>query len=134
MKKLKVVLIIATSILLVSCGGSTKVQPTSNGLEDNTPLGQAGVVDETSDPNILQVAIGSKDHSTLVAAVQAARIEHVLVNAGPLTVFAPVNSALLPTRLHLPKVLLTLNEAHAASNMAGPTITKYIGSKIMAES
>ena len=93
MKKLKVVLIIATSILLVSCGGSTKVQPTSNGLEDNTPLGQAGVVDETSDPNILQVAIGSKDHSTLVAAVQAARIEHVLVNAGPLTVFAPVNSA-----------------------------------------
>lgn len=62
-------------------------------LTQNTPLGQASVVDEVSDPNILQVAIGSKDHSTLVAAVQAANIEHVLVNAGPLTVFAPVNSA-----------------------------------------
>lgn len=60
---------------------------------DNTPLGQASVVDSESDPNILQVAIGSKDHSTLVAAVQAAKIEHVLVNAGPLTVFAPVNAA-----------------------------------------
>jgi uncharacterized surface protein with fasciclin (FAS1) repeats len=39
------------------------------------------------------VAIGSKDHSTLVAAVQAAQIEHILANTGPLKVFAPVNSA-----------------------------------------
>jgi uncharacterized surface protein with fasciclin (FAS1) repeats len=41
----------------------------------------------------LQVAIGSPDHTTLVAAVQAAQIEHILVNAGPLTVFAPNNAA-----------------------------------------
>ncbi|MDP2058203.1 MAG: fasciclin domain-containing protein, partial [Flavobacteriaceae bacterium] len=33
------------------------------------------------------------DHSTLVAAVQAATLENVLVNAGPLTVFAPTNEA-----------------------------------------
>ncbi len=57
------------------------------------PLGQAFVDDNVSDPNILQVAIGSEPHSTLVAAVQAAQIEHVLVNAGPLTVFAPTNEA-----------------------------------------
>ncbi len=57
------------------------------------PKGQASVVDDVSDPNILQVAASSEPHSTLVAAVQAAQIEHVLVNAGPLTVFAPVNSA-----------------------------------------
>ncbi|HHG84700.1 MAG TPA: fasciclin domain-containing protein, partial [Bacteroidetes bacterium] len=62
-------------------------------LGSATPLGQASVVDDVSDPNILQVAIGSKDHSTLVAAVQAASIEHVLVNAGPLTVFSPTNAA-----------------------------------------
>lgn len=55
-------------------------------------LGQAAVEDETSDPNILKVAIGSEPHSTLVAAVQAADIEHILVNAGPLTVFAPTNA------------------------------------------
>ncbi|WP_420318570.1 fasciclin domain-containing protein [Ekhidna sp.] len=60
---------------------------------DSHPMGQASVVDEVSDPNILQVAISSEPHSTLVAAVQAAQIEHVLVNAGPLTVFAPVNEA-----------------------------------------
>ena len=57
------------------------------------PLGQASVVDNESEKNILQVAISSEAHSTLVAAVQAAQIEHVLVNAGPLTVFAPTNDA-----------------------------------------
>ncbi|MFY0653239.1 MAG: fasciclin domain-containing protein [Cyclobacteriaceae bacterium] len=56
-------------------------------------MGQASVQDDVSQKNILQVAIGSEAHSTLVAAVQAAQIEHVLVNAGPLTVFAPVNEA-----------------------------------------
>lgn len=83
---------------LIACGGaSTAPQESSNDATseavENTPLGQASVVDEDSDPNILQVAIGSKDHTTLVAAVQAAQIEHVLVNAGPLTVFAPTNAA-----------------------------------------
>lgn len=65
----------------------------SANYEANTPKGQASVQDDVSAKNILQVAIGSADHSTLVAAVQAAEIEHVLVNAGPLTVFAPVNAA-----------------------------------------
>lgn len=60
---------------------------------ESHPMGQASVVDDISDPNILQVAMSSEPHSTLVAAVQAAQIEHVLVNAGPLTVFAPVNAA-----------------------------------------
>lgn len=81
---------------LISCGGADQGSATAEGESaavQNTPLGQASVVDETSDPNILQVAIGSADHSTLVAAVQAAQIEHVLVNAGPLTVFAPTNAA-----------------------------------------
>lgn len=49
--------------------------------------------DEVSNPNILQIAVKSADHSTLVAAVQAADLENALVNAGPLMVFAPVNSA-----------------------------------------
>jgi uncharacterized surface protein with fasciclin (FAS1) repeats len=42
---------------------------------------------------VLGVAIGSKDHTTLVAAVQAASLENALVNAGPLMVFAPTNEA-----------------------------------------
>ena len=65
----------------------------SSSFTANTPKGQASVVDNVSEKNILQVAAESSDHSTLVAAVKAAEIEHVLVNAGPLTVFAPNNSA-----------------------------------------
>ena len=91
---LNTILIISFALYVTACGGggseATSDSPT---LPDNTPLGQASVVDGVSDPNILQVAIGSADHSTLVAAVQAAQIEHILVNAGPLTVFAPTNTA-----------------------------------------
>ena len=43
--------------------------------------------------DIVDTAVGAGQFNTLVAAVQAAKIEHILVNAGPLTVFAPVNSA-----------------------------------------
>lgn len=55
--------------------------------------GQAYVEDNVSNPNVLQIAITSEDHSTLVAAVQSAELENVLVNAGPLMVFAPTNEA-----------------------------------------
>ncbi len=55
--------------------------------------GQSGVKDETSAPNIVQVASGSKDHTTLVSAVKAAGLVDALSNAGPFTVFAPTNSA-----------------------------------------
>ena len=80
--------------LLAACGSTQdSSQESSSETTSSHPQGQASVVDEVSDPNILQVAISSEPHSTLVAAVQAAQIEHVLVNAGPLTVFAPVNSA-----------------------------------------
>lgn len=42
---------------------------------------------------VVDVAVGSKDHSTLVAAVQAAGLVETLQGAGPFTVFAPVNAA-----------------------------------------
>ena len=93
----KVIVLFVVALMFCACNpGDNKVatsKSTSGSFEDNTPLGQASVVDDVSAKNILQVAIGSKDHTTLVAAVQAAGIEHVLVNAGPLTVFAPNNAA-----------------------------------------
>nr|WP_294994371.1 fasciclin domain-containing protein [uncultured Sediminibacterium sp.] len=42
---------------------------------------------------VVDVAVGSKDHSTLVAAVKAAGLVETLQGAGPFTVFAPVNQA-----------------------------------------
>lgn len=43
--------------------------------------------------NIVQNAINSKDHTTLVAAVKAAGLVETLQGAGPFTVFAPTNKA-----------------------------------------
>jgi len=55
--------------------------------------GQSGVKDEVSNPNIVQVAVQSKDHTTLVAALKAAGLVDAMSNAGPFTVFAPTNDA-----------------------------------------
>jgi uncharacterized surface protein with fasciclin (FAS1) repeats len=43
--------------------------------------------------NIVQNAVNSADHTTLVAAVKAAGLVDTLQSPGPFTVFAPVNSA-----------------------------------------
>lgn len=43
--------------------------------------------------DVVDVAIGSKDHSTLVAAVKAADLVTTLKGKGPFTVFAPTNAA-----------------------------------------
>jgi uncharacterized surface protein with fasciclin (FAS1) repeats len=43
--------------------------------------------------NIIENAVNSKDHTTLVAAVKAAGLVETLQGAGPFTVFAPVNGA-----------------------------------------
>ena len=46
-----------------------------------------------ADRNIVENAVNSADHTTLVAAVQAAGLVEALQGEGPLTVFAPVNAA-----------------------------------------
>lgn len=43
--------------------------------------------------NIVENAVNSKDHTTLVAAVKAAGLVEALMGTGPFTVFAPVNAA-----------------------------------------
>jgi len=43
--------------------------------------------------NIVENAVNSKDHTTLVAAVKAAGLVETLQSAGPFTVFAPTNAS-----------------------------------------
>jgi uncharacterized surface protein with fasciclin (FAS1) repeats len=84
------------SLLLVSCQSPNAESSSSApaATEDaKKEAGQAFIENDEGRPNVLQIAIGSPDHTTLVAAVQAADLENVLVNAGPLMVFAPVNAA-----------------------------------------
>ncbi len=44
-------------------------------------------------PSVVGIAVGSSDHSTLVAAVKAAGLVETLSGPGPFTVFAPTNAA-----------------------------------------
>jgi uncharacterized surface protein with fasciclin (FAS1) repeats len=46
-----------------------------------------------AEKNIIENAVNSKDHTTLVAAVKAAGLVETLSGAGPFTVFAPTNDA-----------------------------------------
>ncbi|NNG25957.1 MAG: fasciclin domain-containing protein [Ignavibacteriaceae bacterium] len=89
---LKLFLAFFAMIFFAACGDqkSDNTSDESNRFEGNH--GQSGVIDNVSKPNILQIAIGSEDHTTLVAGVQAAELENILVNPGPLTVFAPTNA------------------------------------------
>ena len=86
--------------LMTSCGSnhSDATSTKSAGIDQAKLKGQSGVIDNDSQKNILQVAIGSPDHTTLVAGVIATGLQDVLTNAGPLTVFAPTDAAfdLLP--------------------------------------
>ncbi|MCL4107260.1 UNVERIFIED_CONTAM: hypothetical protein GTU68_017144 [Idotea baltica] len=50
-------------------------------------------VADNNEKNIVEVAAGNKDFSTLVAAVKAAGLAETLSGEGPFTVFAPTNAA-----------------------------------------
>jgi uncharacterized surface protein with fasciclin (FAS1) repeats len=94
LKLLSMMLLLVT---FASCKGDKESEATTetttvNATTDNKQ-GQAFIEGDVAKPNVLQIAIGSPDHTTLVAAVQAAELENALVNAGPLMVFAPTNEA-----------------------------------------
>ena len=59
-------------------------------LAENPMVGGAAMM---ADMNIVENAMNSADHTTLVAAVQAAGLAETLMGAGPFTVFAPTNAA-----------------------------------------
>ena len=96
---LKLLFVSAALLVFSACKNETKSEgdavPAGKSAQTDAPAkqGQAFITDDESAPNILQIAIGSPDHTTLVAAVQAAGLENSLVNAGPLMVFAPTNAA-----------------------------------------
>lgn len=91
--KAKFLGIISLSIFLGSCNSSTESSSAESGSSIQAVVGQSGVEDDVSNPNIVQVAVGSADHTTLVTAVKAAGLVDALSNAGPFTVFAPTNAA-----------------------------------------
>jgi len=93
MKKIVSLSIIAVSLLIGSCNNDKKA---SNESATDTPAssgGQEAVKDDESAKDVVKIAVGSKDHTTLVAALKQADYVNDLSNAGPFTVFAPTNAA-----------------------------------------
>jgi uncharacterized surface protein with fasciclin (FAS1) repeats len=95
---LKMLFSVIIVLLFISCKNDANNQKTNDdattvNTQADKKTGQAFIADDGSAKNVLQIAIGSPDHTTLVAAVQAADLENSLVNAGPLMVFAPINAA-----------------------------------------
>lgn len=68
-------------------------ETTATSSETAAAQSQDGIVDDESNPDIVKLAVGNKDLTTLVKAVDAAGLTTSLSNAGPFTVFAPVNGA-----------------------------------------
>ena len=62
----------------------------SSARMENPMVGGAAMY---SNKNIVENAVNSRDHTTLVAAVKAAGLVDTLMSAGPFTVFAPTNAA-----------------------------------------
>ena len=89
---MKKVLLPIIAMLAFSCS-----QPAANteteALAEAQGAGQSAVKDDTSEPDVVRIAVGSPDHTTLVAALKAAKYLDALSNAGPFTVFAPTDAA-----------------------------------------
>lgn len=94
MKQIKQLFVMA----LATCITSTSFAQMSNSMDAKMNNGMEQTVEVGGAPmypskNIIENAVNSKDHTTLVAAVKAAGLVETLQGKGPFTVFAPVNSA-----------------------------------------
>ncbi len=70
---------------------TVSAQTSDMAKSDGNPMVGGAAMYKTK--NIVENAVNSKEHTTLVAAVQAAGLVDTLASKGPFTVFAPVNSA-----------------------------------------
>ena len=80
----------AAAALAVSVSG---MSPALAQMKERGKIVTVGGAPMYSSKNIVQNAVNSKDHTTLVAAVKAAGLVDTLQSPGPFTVFAPTNDA-----------------------------------------
>lgn len=77
------------SLVVASCGKKVEAETTEGTATDTVNVTEVAPVT----PNIVEVASGNENFSTLVAAVTAAGLGETLSGEGPFTVFAPSNDA-----------------------------------------
>jgi uncharacterized surface protein with fasciclin (FAS1) repeats len=94
MKKLGLGFLLMLAMLMV--GGNVSAQMSGGSMSGGKMMGGNPMVGGAAmfkNKNIVENAVNSKDHTTLVAAVKAAGLVETLQGKGPFTVFAPTNSA-----------------------------------------
>ena len=82
----RLIVAVGLAALLGACGSG----PGTRAAASNPMVGGAAM---SPSRDIVDNAVNSKDHTTLVAAVKAAGLVETLQGSGPFTVFAPVNAA-----------------------------------------
>ena len=94
MKKIiNIIPLILLAFVFFACNSKTESAKTESTDATVAAGGQEAVVDDVSQKDVVKIAVGSKDHTTLVAALTQAEYVNDLSNAGPFTVFAPTNDA-----------------------------------------
>ncbi|RQO69432.1 fasciclin [Pedobacter sp. KBW06] len=89
---MKKILLSAIVLAAITFASNITVQAQSKaGMTEKTKMVGGAAMYPSKD--IIDNAVNSKDHTTLVAAVKAAGLVETLKGAGPFTVFAPTNSA-----------------------------------------
>ena len=78
------------TVVRLALGGALLAGSALSALAENPMVGGAAMFAEK---NIIENAVNSADHTTLVAAVKAAGLVETLQGEGPFTVFAPTNDA-----------------------------------------
>ena len=122
--------IFLSAIVVVAMAFTTQVH-----AQKNPMVGGAAMY---ADKDIVENAVNSKDHTTLVAAVKAAGLVETLKSAGPFTVFAPTDAAFakLPTgtveTLVKPENKATLTTILTYHVVAGKMGSKEIAAAIKA--
>ncbi len=79
-------------LLVLGCK-QQEAAPAEPAPAEAAPAQEASNVPPLNENNIVSLAVGSKDHTTLVAALKAADYVTSVAASGPLTVFAPTNEA-----------------------------------------
>src|SRR5690349_3128801 len=82
-----------TLAVILLAGSLLSIKSYAQGGMKNTKTVEVGGAPMYPSKNIIENAINSKDHTTLVAAVKAAGLVETLEGKGPFTVFAPTNEA-----------------------------------------
>src|SRR6187402_3943032 len=110
--------LLVAGLVVSACNTQPSASVQSAPLEEvSADGGQSTVDDYESQKNVVHIAVGSPDHSTLVEAVKAAELVDALSNAGPFTVFAPTNAAFDKLPAGTVEGLLKPDQKDALSNI-----------------